>query len=228
MLEKGTEQAPKQTTQFTDITELKDDIGSINILYLSGTGGNFLTIQLLGEDNQKNTVNEFNILDQQQNHIRCYHPSRFLYEIKPSVYKYWLNLFSTRKNILIHPGKYKQYVCAIAETKLQHKLKKIILSEDQLLKKFINDRGIGTLRPNPWIKFFIKQNKHMYYLSSQLKKYNKDCVFDLDYENFFINAEHDSIYGLSKFLNKDVSFIRENIIEYTKNNFNLLNPNKFI
>ena len=210
------------------LSYLADDIGSINILYPPGTGGNFLTIQLLGKDNQKNTINEFNVLDQHKNHIRCYHPVRFLYEVKPSIYKHWLSKFSTKKNILIHPGKYKQYVCALAEIKGQYKQKKIVLSEDQLLKKFITDKGIDTKRPNPWIKLLIKQNKHMYFLSSQLRKYNKDCVFDLDYEKFFINVEHDSIYDLSKFLNKDISFIREKIIEYTKDNFNLLNPNKFI
>ena len=205
---------------------LAGDIGSINILYPPGTGGNFLTIQLLGKDNQKNTVNEFNVLDQHKNNIRCYHPARFLYEVKPSVYKYWLNKFSTKKNILIHPGKYKQYVSAIAEIKGQYKQKKIVLSEDQLLKKIINEKRKG--RKNPWTKLFFKQNQHMYFLSLQLRKYNKDCVFDLNYEKFFIDAEHDSIYDLSKFLNKDLSFIREKIIEYTKDNFNLLNPNKFI
>ena len=40
------------------LSYLADDIGSINILYPPGTGGNFLTIQLLGKDNQKNTIND--------------------------------------------------------------------------------------------------------------------------------------------------------------------------
>ena len=214
-----------------DINALRRDISLTNIFFLPGSGGNFLTIQLLDEDNhnQGNIVNEFMGGDPFDDPIQCHHPARFLYEIKPSVYKYWLNLFYIRKNILIHSGKYIQYICAIAEKKGQYRQEKIMLSEQHLLKKHNDKRQKGDrMYENPWSRFFIKQNKHMYYLSSQLKKYNKDCVFDLDYEKFFINAEHDSIHDLSKFLNKDLSFIKEKIIEYTKNNFNLLNPNNFI